>query len=156
MQWQFGRWASLTADEWHLPFVVLEAGVVVGTQELHGAKFGVRREVGTGSWLGRAHQQRGIGTQMRAAALHLAFAELGAQWATTTAYEDNAASNGVTRRLGYEPDGVEIDERRGQPARLLRYRLSREKWQAQDREPVEVEGIASCLPLLGAQPSTRS
>ena len=150
MQWQWGRWSALSPEEWHLPFVVLEAGVVVGTQELHATKFAVRREVGTGSWLGRQHQGRGIGTQMRAAVLQLAFAELGAQWATTAAYDDNASSNGVSRRLGYEPDGVEIDERRGQPARLLRYRLSRERWQQQERVPVEVEGVEACRALLGA------
>jgi RimJ/RimL family protein N-acetyltransferase len=150
MQWQWGRWASLSADEWHLPFVVLADDVVVGTQELHATQFAVRREVATGSWLGRAHQGRGIGTQMRAAVLHLAFAELGAQWATTTAYEDNAASNGVSQRLGYAPDGVQVDERRGQQALLLRYRLSREKWEQQERRPVEVEGVEPCLPLLGA------
>ena len=63
---------------------------------------------------------------------------------------DNAASNGVTRRLGYEPDGVEIDERRGKSARLLRYRLSRERWEQQERQAVEVEGVEPCLPLLGA------
>jgi len=82
--------------------------------------------------------------------LHFAFAELGAQWATTTAFEDNAASNGVTRRLGYEWDGAEIAERRGQPARQNRYRLSRERWASQERIPVEVTGVEACRPLLGA------
>jgi len=150
MQWQWGRWAALSADEWHLPFVVIEDGVVVGTQEVHAEKYAVRREVHTGSWLGLAHQGRGVGTQMRAAVLHLAFAELGAEWATTTAFEDNAASNGVTRRLGYEFDGCEISERRGEPARQYRYRLSRTRWEQQERIPVEVTGVEACRPLLGA------
>src|SRR3954468_24128716 len=150
MQWQWGRWAGLSPEEWHLPFVVLEEGVVVGTQELHGGQFSVRREVATGSWLGRAHQGRGIGTEMRAAVLHLAFAELDAQWAATTAFEDNVASNGVTRRLGYQHDGCEISERRGEPARQYRYRLSRTRWEQQERIPVEVTGVEACRPLLGA------
>lgn len=156
MQWHWKNLSQISPDDWTLPFVVLKGGVVVGMQELHGAKFRVRREVGTGSWLGRAYQRRGIGTQMRAAVLQLAFAELGAQWATTTAYADNTASKGVTRRLGYEADGVEIAERRGEPARLLRYRLSREQWEQQERLPVEVEGFGACLPLLVGQSTADS
>ena len=150
MQWQWGQWAAISPENWALPFVVLEGGVVVGMQEIKAEKFAVCREVHTGSWLGREHQGRGIGTQMRAAVLHLAFAELGAQWATTTAFEDNGPSNGVTRRLGYEPDGHEISERRGKPATQNRYRLSRERWAARERIEVEVTGVEACRPLLGA------
>ena len=150
MQWHWKALSEITAEHWALPFVVLEDGVVVGMQEIKGEKFAVCREVHTGSWLGLAHQGRGIGTQMRAAVLHLAFAELGAQWATTTAFEDNAASNGVTRRLGYEPDGCEISERRRKPAKQNRYRLSRERWATQERVRVEVTGVQACRALLGA------
>jgi len=150
MQWHWKNLSEITAEHWALPFAVLEGGTVVGMQEIKGEKFAVCREVHTGSWLGRAHQGRGVGTEMRAAVLHLAFAELGAQWATTTAFEDNAPSNGVTRRLGYEYDGSEISERRGKPARQNRYRLSRERWEQQERIQVEVTGVDACRPLLGA------
>ena len=47
----------------------------------------VLREVSTFSWVGVRHHGRGIGTEMWAAALHLAFAGLGA----------------TERRLGLEP-----------------------------------------------------
>jgi len=150
MQWHWKTLSEISADQWSLPFVVVEDGAVVGMQEARAEKFAVRREVHTGSWLGRVHQGRGIGTQMRAAVLHLAFAELGAEWATTTAFEDNAASNGVTRRLGYDLVGWEIAERRGKPARQNLYRLGREQWAAQERIPVEVTGVEECRPLLGA------
>jgi RimJ/RimL family protein N-acetyltransferase len=150
MQWHWKALSELSADAWSLPLAVVEDGVVVGTQEIRATKFAVCREVHTGSWLGRAHQGRGIGTQMRAAVLHLAFAELGALWAVTTAFDDNVASTGVTRRLGYEPDGWDVAERRGMPARQLRYRLSRDRWAAQERIPVEVSGLDACRPLLGA------
>jgi RimJ/RimL family protein N-acetyltransferase len=150
MQWHWKAWSSLGPDDWHLPFVVVQDGRVVGTQELAAQHFAVRREVSTGSWLGRVHQGQGIGTHMRAAVLHLAFAGLGAEWATTAAYDDNAASNGVTRRLGYVADGVEVANRRGRPARLLRYRLARDEWERQERITVEVVGVEACWPLLGA------
>ena len=42
---------------------------------------------------------------MRAAVLGFAFDGLGAQVAETSAFLDNAASNGVSRALGYEENG---------------------------------------------------
>lgn len=150
MQFHWRTWGALSPQSWSLPFVVVVDDEVVGTQQLDGDKFAVRREVSTGSWLGRAHQGQGIGKQMRAAVLHLAFAELGAESATTGAFDDNAASLGVTRALGYEADGIESWDRRGQRATMLRYRLSRERWAAQERIPVEVAGVDACRPLLGA------
>ena len=41
------------------------------------------RTVGTGSWLGRPYQGRGIGKEMRGAVLALAFDGLGAEVAET-------------------------------------------------------------------------
>jgi len=150
MQWHWRMWSALSPDEWHLPFVVLVDDVVVGTQELSATQFRVRREVLTGSWLGRAHQRQGIGTQMRAAVLEFAFMHLGAMWATTSAFEDNHASNGVSRRLGYLPDGIDVHERRGQPTTLQRYRLSLGDWQQQERPALQVQGLEACRALLGA------
>ncbi len=67
---------------------------------------------------------------MRAAILHLAFAGLGADSAFTSAWHDNAPSQGVTRSLGYEPNGWDIQMRRGEPDRMLHFVLTRERWQA--------------------------
>jgi RimJ/RimL family protein N-acetyltransferase len=44
-----------------------------------------------------------------------AFEGLGAQWAVSAAFEDNAASLGVSRKLGYRDDGTERDVVRGRP-----------------------------------------
>ena len=49
---------------------------------------------------------RGFGKEMRAAVLGFAFDGLGALSAETSAFLDNAASNGVTRSLGYEDNGI--------------------------------------------------
>ena len=56
-------------------------------------------EVSTFSWLGVRHHGKGIGTQMRAAALHLAFTALGATDAISGAFDDTflAAGLGETR-----------------------------------------------------------
>ncbi|WP_328589177.1 GNAT family N-acetyltransferase [Actinomadura logoneensis] len=94
-------------DDWSLGLVVLRDGAVVGTQGLDATRFAVKREVTTWSWLGRAHHGQGIGSEMRAAVLHLAFAGLGALDAVSSAHGDNEASLRVSLKLGYRPDGVE-------------------------------------------------
>jgi hypothetical protein len=50
----------------------------MGVQDLIANDFGTLREVSSGSFIGLKHQGHGIGKEMRAAVLHLAFAGLGA------------------------------------------------------------------------------
>jgi RimJ/RimL family protein N-acetyltransferase len=150
LQWQWHSWAGLTPQKWTVEFVVIAGGQVVGLQALGATDFAVTREVHTGSWLGRRHHGRGIGTEMRAAVLHLAFAGLGADWARTSAMADNAASLGVTRKLGYTPDGLEVDAVRGRQAVTHRFRMDRATWDAHRSVPVRTEGLEPCRELLGA------
>jgi RimJ/RimL family protein N-acetyltransferase len=149
MQYHWSRWASWTPSDWTLEFAVISDGEVAGTQGLGGRDFAVLREVHTGSWLGRRYQGHGIGTQMRAAVLHLAFEWLGAQHAASGAFEHNAASLGVSRKLGYRDDGIERHAVRGHPAVLQRLRLTRADWQAARSVPVEIRGLEPCLPFFG-------
>lgn len=153
LQWLWRSRADLTPASWHMDLAVLVRGEVVGAQAVGAQHFAQRRGVLTGSWLGTAHQGRGIGTEMRRAILHLAFAGLGAAFAETEAFEDNPASLGVTRKLGYGPCGDSINVRRDVPARTLRFRMERRWWDANlAADDVEIEGLEPCLPLLGAQP----
>jgi RimJ/RimL family protein N-acetyltransferase len=144
--WQ--SWSGFTAANWRLDFVVLRDGVVVGTQGIGARDFPVLREVSTGSWVGRRFQGQGIGSEMRAAVLHFGFAGLGAEWATSTAYEDNARSLGVSRKLGYREDGISRDVRRGEPATQLRLRLSRADWETHRSVEVEIENLEPCRPYF--------
>jgi RimJ/RimL family protein N-acetyltransferase len=142
---------ALTAESWQLPFVVVRDGTVVGGQDVGADDFANLKQVTTGSWLGRRFQGDRLGVEMRAAVLHLAFAGLGAEWATTAAFTDNAASNAISRRLGYEPDGVDVVERRGEAAQSQRYRLGRDRWAEHATIAVEIHGLDdSVRALLGA------
>jgi RimJ/RimL family protein N-acetyltransferase len=144
------RRATLTPDDWSIPLVVFEGGELVGVQELLAQKFPVVRTVQSGSWLGRRFQGSGIGTEMRAAVLHLAFAGLDAQRAETGAWHDNAASQAVTRKLGYEPNGSGVLDREGTATRMLRFALTRERWEQTRRDDIvlhEVEPVAALLGL---------
>ncbi|MER5982899.1 GNAT family protein [Streptomyces sp. NPDC001787] len=145
-----GTVANWSAENWALSLAVLHEGEVVGRQDVTGRDFAVTREVATGSWLGLAHQGRGIGTEMRAAALHLAFAGLGARCATSGAMTDNPRSLGVSRRLGYVPDGLEVAAVRGRAVTLQRLRLERARWEEHRSIPVTVEGLDACRGEFGA------
>lgn len=159
-QWVWRSRAELTADHWRIPFAVFEADTdrVVGTQDVFADRFPLLRTFGTGSWLGLAHQGRGIGKEMRAAVLHFGFAGLAAERATTGAWEDNPASQRVTSALGYEPNGVTVLPRprlqdgqpgEDEPVRELLYALNRERWEQQRRDDIEIVGLEPCLALLG-------
>ena len=149
MQYHWSRWGSWKTSDWTLELAVIRDGEVVGTQGIGGRDFAVLREVSTGSWLGRRYQGQGIGTQMRAAVLHLAFEGLGAHHAVSGAFEDNAASLGVSRKLGYRDDGIERHVVRGHPATMQRLRLTWDAWQAARSVPVEIHGLEPCLPFFG-------
>jgi RimJ/RimL family protein N-acetyltransferase len=149
LQYHWSEWAAWQPSAWTLNLVAELDGAIVGTQGLMAADFAVLREVSTGSWVGRRHQRQGIGTEMRAAVLHLAFAELGAEYAVSAAFADNAASYAVSRRLGYQDDGIERRVVRGRPVVSRRVRLDRAGWRARRTVPVTIDGIAPCLPLFG-------
>ena len=141
--------SRLSPQRWTLAFAVLCDGVPVGFQDMGGTDFAVLREVATGSWLGLRHQGRGIGTEMRAAVLELAFAGLGAGHAISAAATDNPASQAVSRKLGYAADGIERVAVRGRASEHVRLRLDRDAWAAHRTVPVTIEGLEPCRELLG-------
>jgi RimJ/RimL family protein N-acetyltransferase len=140
---------SVTPDFWRLHMVVLFEGQAVGMQDVIGDRFGTFGTAVTFSWLSSDLRGRGLGSEMRHAALHLAFAGLGATEATTEAFVDNPGSNGVSRSLGYEPDGVAWATRRGEPGLMQRWRITRDGWLARQRTDIELHGVAACREALG-------
>ena len=150
LQYHWAARGRLTPESWTLAFAVLADGDIVGTQDLMAEDFAGARSVSSGSWLTRSAQGRGFGVEMRAAVLHLAFAGLGALEAQTSAWIDNPASQRVSLRLGYQHEGECLLARRGEPTRHLRYRLTREAWQDNHFDGIELHHLEPCLPLLGA------
>jgi RimJ/RimL family protein N-acetyltransferase len=148
LQHAWGKRASLSRDDWSLPFVACAAGEPVGVQDIFATQFPVRRTVETGSWLVRRAQGRGVGTEMRAAVLHLAFAGLGAEEAHSGSFVDNPRSAAVSRRNGYEANGEEIRAREGEAARMQRWVLTRARWTPSRRDDIQIHGLGPCLALL--------
>lgn len=145
---QRGVWRP---DAWDLELGVWTHGELAGIQALVAKDFASTRTVETGSWLGSRFQRRGIGTEMRAAILELAFRGLGAQVARSGAVEGNPASLRVSEKLGYRVVGSGTVSPRGVPVEHTDVELRREDW----RPPVavEIEGLGTCLPLFGVSPA---
>ena len=84
---------------------------------------------------------QGLGTEARAGLLTLAFDHLGATDAVTEVFTDNHASQGVSRKLGYRPDGISKDARGDEVLVSDRLRLTAETWADISHPPVTVEGV---------------
>jgi hypothetical protein len=55
----------------------------------------------------------------------------------------------VSRKLGYEQDGIQRLPRRGKLATEIRLRLGRKDWEANHTLDVEIDNLKKCLPLFG-------
>jgi RimJ/RimL family protein N-acetyltransferase len=140
--------AAWRPEAWQLVMAVVFDDRPIGIQELSARRFATLRSVETGSWLGRAYQRQGLGTEMRAAVLALAFDGLGATVATSAVIEGNIASRRVSETLGYEPNGETLVAPRGAPVVERRYRLPRDRWDPA-RYPVRIEHLDPCRAMFG-------
>lgn len=111
--------------------------------------FRVVREVTTSSWLGLPYQGRGFGTEARLGLLTLAFELLAAEAARTEVFQDNRSSQGVSRKLGYEPDGISRDARGDEVLVSDRLRLTRQNWLRSDHPRAVVTGFETCRSCFG-------
>ena len=153
-EWSWMRriWSGrsrVSAEFWRLYFVVCADDEPVGMQDLVGRDFAAVGTVTTFSWLAPGVRGRGLGKEARAAILHLAFDGFGAREAGTDAFADNHASNRVSEALGYTRNGTDWATRRGEPAELLRWRMTRDQWLTRRRTDIELSGVAGCKPVLG-------
>jgi RimJ/RimL family protein N-acetyltransferase len=142
------RRGSVEPDLWRLYFVVMVDGRPVGEQTLTGVHFASLGTVTTFSWLSTDLRARGLGREMREAILHLAFDGLGAKEASSDAFVDNQGSNAISSRLGYQPNGVDWATRRGEPALLNRWRLTRDTWEPRRRDDIQLHNVEACQAFL--------
>jgi RimJ/RimL family protein N-acetyltransferase/ribosomal protein S18 acetylase RimI-like enzyme len=140
--------ADWRPDAWHYEPLVLLDGAPVGVQALRAEGFADTRTVDSGSWLGAPWQGRGLGTEMRSAILALAFDGLGAEAARSGALDGNAASLGVSRKLGYEHVGTSAVFPRGVAVPHTDLELRRDDWRP--TVDVTIEGLDGVRELFGA------
>jgi RimJ/RimL family protein N-acetyltransferase len=143
----YGTWHP---DAWRLNFAVLIEGELVGAQELEGNDFPRLRTVDTASFLVEAVRGKGVGKQMRRAVLGLAFGAMQAEAAITSAWHDNRASLGVSRALGYRPNGETLDRRGDGRDTMVHLRMLRSDWIASGAsDTVTIHGFEDCRHLFG-------
>ena len=152
--WQgWGRWSIAS---WVLTFVVEVDGRIVGTQTLEGEDFPMLRTVDSASWLVPEARGQGVGKAMRTAVLELAFGPLEAHRAITSAWEENLSSLGVSRAVGYQPNGQYLHRRDGGAAvgdvigSMVHLLLTREGWLSSTAgDGVTISGFEACRPYFG-------
>ncbi|MFF2620556.1 GNAT family N-acetyltransferase [Oerskovia jenensis] len=152
LAYQWGAASRIAPASWAIELAVVRDGEVLGVQALTASDFVVTRTAESGSWLGRRFQGAGVGTLARLMILELLFEGFDARTATTSAWEDNAPSHGVTRKLGYRRNGAETLAREGTPAVNVRYRLDREDWDERPealRPEVTLHGVGPVREMLG-------
>lgn len=146
------HWSQLAAwspAAWSLGLGVFGESRPLGMVTLRARDFLVVREVTTTSWLGLEHHGRGYGTEARTGLLTLAFDHFDARAALTEVFQDNHSSQRVSRKLGYEPDGISHDARGGEVVVSDRLRLTHDRWQAVSRPAVEITGLPGCRSSFG-------
>lgn len=140
--------AQFSPDAWTLNLAVFYEGTLVGVQGISTTDYLVTRTGETGSWLGRAHQGRGIGTDMRQVVCAFCFDHLDAAEVTSGAFRDNAPSLGVSRKVGYVENGVSRVRRRDQVAEMVGLLLTRDDF-VRGAEPLSVTGVEEFRASIG-------
>lgn len=116
---------------------------------LRARDFRTNREVTTSSWLGLGFHGHGYGTGARAALFTLAIDHLSASDATTEVFQDNHASHGVSRKLGYQPAGISRGRRGDEVVISDRLGLTSTRWSTlPSRVPVNVTGVEAARSMF--------
>lgn len=148
-QYHWRTRAEFSPASWVLNLGVWHEGELIGVQGLTTSSYLVTRSAETGSWIGRRHQGRGIGTAMRQAMCAFAFDHLDAAEVTSGAFTDNPASLAVSRKVGYRENGhVRRERRPGELASTVELVLTVEDL-VRGQHPVEVEGLAAFRTSVG-------
>lgn len=121
-------------------------------QDIIGTSFDTYETAVTFSWLSVEPRGRGLGREMRGAALQLCFEGFEAAEASSEAFLDNVGSHRVLQALGYERNGTTWATRRGQPEQMQRWHITQEKWLPTKRDDIRMTGVDACREIFGQRP----
>lgn len=148
VRYHWGLRSRFTPAAWTLEFAVEHEGTLVGVQGFTTSDYPTTRTGETGSFLGRTFHGAGIGTAMRQAICAFLFDHLDTEEITSAAFADNPASNAVSRKVGYLPNGTMRETRReGECAISQKWVLTRETFQR--GEPISVSGVGEFRTFIG-------
>jgi len=141
--------AAFRPDDWSLLLAVFHEGRLVGSQGFETSDYLVTRTGETGSWLGREFHGKGIGTAMRQAICAFAFDHLDAEQVTSGAFLDNPSSRAVSRKVGYQPNGVRRFKRREGELALNQRLVLTPSGFVRGPHPLTVDGLAPLRAFVG-------
>lgn len=145
LSYQWHARSQIAPERFMLELGVLVDGILVGVQGASADDWGMRHRAETGSWLGIEYQGRRIGTRMRALMLFALFDGLGAREVTSGAFADNAASNAISRRVGYRPHGTTMVVRENAATPHHNYSMTRDRFEAVREQNLALLGGAVTL-----------
>lgn len=148
-QWHWRARAECGPESWTILLGIWHEGKLVGCQDVGAKKFAELKTVSTGSWLQRSSHGHGLGKEMRAAVVLWAFDWLGAEVAESEAAAWNESSLGVSRSLGYEPNGVHRTAFGAEVETVQHVRLTPETFKRPGWE-LQVAGHNAAAGFLGA------
>ncbi|TFC27544.1 N-acetyltransferase [Cryobacterium sp. MDB1-18-2] len=152
LQYHWAQRAEMSSVSWTLETAVRFNGEIVGCQSISTKDYLVTRTGETGSWLGMKHHGQGIGTMMRQALCAFMFDHLDAVEVTSAALVDNPASLAVSRKVGYQENGVgRLKRRDGEMALNQKLVLTAETLNRPEHQ-LEVEGVQNLREFLGLAP----
>ncbi len=146
--------AQWQPQNWILLLTAFVDGKPIGLQSIAATNFGKLRSVSTGSWLGAEWQNNGYGTEMRAGTLELAFGGLDALEAHSAYRDGNERSRGVSRKLGYVPNGHERVMFGSEAATNFRVIVTPDRWLEHQTPGITVEGLDDCVDFFGGNGET--
>lgn len=146
-QWYWRCRGQATPEDWTLLLGIWYHEQFIGCQDIGAKNFATLKTVSTGSWLRQSLHGQGLGTEMRAAVVLYAFDWLNAEVAESEAAAWNAASLGVSRALGYQPNGVIRHSWGGKVTDVQKVRLTPECFKRPDWT-LKVEGHEEAAKFL--------
>lgn len=149
LQYQWAQRSTMAPAAWTLETTVRFEGEVVGCQSISTKDYLTTRTGETGSWLGRKHHGRGIGTLMRQTICAFMFDHLDAAEVTSAAFLDNPASLAVSRKVGYRENGVARLKRRDGEVALSQNLLLTAATLNRPEQPLDVVGVSTFRSFLG-------
>lgn len=152
MQYHWAQRAAMEPAPWTLETTVRFNDEIVGCQSISTRDYLITRTGETGSWLGEKHHGQGIGTLMRQTIAAFMFDHLKAAEVTSAAFTDNPASLAVSRKVGYQDNGVDRLKRRDGEVALNKKLVLTAESLSRPRHQLKVDGASQLQKFLGLTP----
>lgn len=141
-------WENFSLKKWNFPFIVFCEGEVIGEVFLRSQNFRENRIFSTVGWLGEPWRNKGLGLEVRSAAIHFGFGALSAERTLAHFFQESEQALNISKKLSYSLSGAVLCITQSRDIRrMLFYRLNRRLWEGRiKREDIEMEGMCLHFP----------